>query len=170
MNYSIPEQLLTERMRLVKVDIAHWPELHQYYSDEQATKYTTGKPLTEGESWRIVACLIGHWQIHGYGPYTMLDRDTGEVIGVVGLWYPGDWPEPEMKWALLPACTGQGYAREAAVAVKGMVRDQLPHLSLISLIFEQNIPSRKLAESVGARFERMMEFRGKQAMVYRHSD
>lgn len=170
MEYKIPLQLDTSRVLLKKVDIEHWPALHKYYRDEQATLYTTGKALTEGESWRLIACMVGHWEIHGYGPYTMFERETGEVIGVTGLWFPGDWPEPEIKWALLPEYMGQGFAKEAAIAVQDMVRTSMPGLRLISLIVEQNLPSIKLAEAVGAQFERVMEFRGKQAMIYRHPE
>ena len=31
--------------------------MHGFYSDEIATKYTFGRALTEGESWRTVAGL-----------------------------------------------------------------------------------------------------------------
>lgn len=168
MKYKIPESLSTQRLEMKKVTIEHWPELHQYYSDVEGTRYTTGRALTEGESWRLVATLIGHWEIHGYGPYTLLEKETAKVLGVVGLWYPGDWPEPEIKWALLSRYTGQGYASEAVREVQAMAHQYLPELKLISLIFEKNLPSRQLAVAVGASFERTMMFRDKQAMVYRH--
>jgi RimJ/RimL family protein N-acetyltransferase len=35
-------------------------------------------------------------------------------LGTVGLWYPVDWPAPEIKWALIRKAWGKGYAREAA--------------------------------------------------------
>lgn len=168
MNYSIPESINTARLNLEKVTIEDWPSLHNFYKDVEATRYTTGHPLSEGESWRIVAALIGHWEIHGYGPYTLKLKDSGSVVGVVGLWYPGDWPEPEIMWSLVPGYSGKGYAREAAFAVRQMAAECLPQLHLISLIFEQNRASIRLAESLGATLEQRFLFRDKEALIYRH--
>ena len=168
MPYKIPQSIETDRLLMEKVDISHWQSLHRYYCDEAATRFTTGKALTEGESWRLVAALIGHWEIHGYGPYTLKLKQSSEVIGVVGLWYPGDWPEPEIKWALITEFAGQGYASEAARAVQLMATEFLPGLELISLIMNQNSASVRLAEAVGAEYEKTISFRGKEALVYRH--
>lgn len=168
MPYKVPEWISTSRLELVKVTIEDWPSLHNFYKDVEATRYTTGRPLSEGESWRIVAALIGHWEIHGYGPYTLKLKDSGTVVGVVGLWYPGDWPEPEIMWSLIPGFSGQGYAQEAALAVRHMAAEYLPELHLISLIFEQNLASRKLAEVLGATLETRFLFRDKEALIYRH--
>lgn len=168
MSYKIPTSLSTDRLILEKIAIDDWPALHHFYKDVEATRYTTGRPLSEGESWRIVAGLIGHWEIHGYGPYTVKLKDSGEVVGIVGLWYPGDWPEPEIMWSLIPSYSGKGYAGEAAVAVRELAGEHLPELHLISLIFEQNQASKKLALSVGATLERSFIFREKEALIYRH--
>jgi len=168
MPYKIPEWISTNRLDLVKVTIEDWPSLHDFYKDVEATRYTTGRPLSEGESWRIVAALIGHWEIHGYGPYTLKLKDSGTIVGIVGLWYPGDWPEPEIMWSLIPGFSGQGYAYEAALAVRTMAAELLPELHLISLIFEENMASRKLAESLEATLESRILFRDKEALIYRH--
>lgn len=168
MSYSVPCRVETQRLVLEKVQIDHWPSLHRYYADETGTRFTTGKALTEGESWRLVAALIGHWEIHGYGPYTLRRHSDDEIIGVCGLWYPGDWPEPEIKWALIREYIGHGYASEAARAVQRIAAQALPGLRLISLIVAENAPSIKLAEAVGAVFEKEQTFRGKVARIYRH--
>ncbi|RTE65785.1 N-acetyltransferase [Amphritea opalescens] len=168
MPYKIPQSLTTERLTLTKISIDDWPALHQFYKDIESTRYTTGRPLSEGESWRIVAALIGHWEIHGHGPYTLKLKDSNTVVGIVGLWYPGDWPEPEIMWSLIPGYSGKGYATEGAIAVREMAATYLPELRLISLIFEQNAASRKLALSLGATLEREFSFRDKTALIYRH--
>lgn len=168
MTYKIPTQIETDRLQLCKLHIDHWPALHRYYADPEGTRYTTGKPLTEGESWRLVAALIGHWEIHGYGPYCLIRQSDAAVLGVCGLWFPGDWPEPEIKWALIDEYTGQGYASEAARAVQQVAARNLPDLHLISLIVAENGPSIQLAEAVGAEYEKDLEFRGKIARIYRH--
>ncbi len=169
MNYRIPERLETPRLILRLFKENDWMDLHALYSDPECTRYTLQRTLTEGESWRTMATMIGHWQIHGYGPYAVEEKSSGKVIGPVGLWYPNDWPEPEIKWALARAWWGHGYASEAARAVKHVAAVLFPDRPPISLIFADNEPSKRLAIAIGAVFEKEIEFRGVSAHIFRHS-
>ena len=89
---------------------------------------------------------------------------------MVGLWYPNDWPEPEIKWALIRRYWGRGFASEAALAVRKMAAEFIPELSLISFINSDNLPSIKLAKAIGAIFEKEVEFRGGKWHIYRHAN
>ncbi len=169
MNYLIPEKIETQRLVLRTFREDDWSDLHRLYSDPECTRYTIGRTLTEGESWRAMAGMIGHWQLRGYGPYAVEEKSTGKVTGPVGLWYPHDWPEPEIKWALSGSYWGKGYASEAVRAVKRMVAEHIPELSPISLIYAENERSIRLALAVGAKFEKKIEFRGSTAHIYRHA-
>ena len=168
MIYKIPEQITTSRLKLRFFKENDWQDLHEYYSDEKCMRYTVGRALKDWESWRAVATMMGHWQIKGFGPYAMEDLNTGKVIGPVGMWYPLEWPEPEIKWGLARAYWGQGYAKEAADAVRIMAIEHVPEYDMISLISKGNINSIKLAESIGAVFEKTIAFRDGEASVYRH--
>jgi RimJ/RimL family protein N-acetyltransferase len=168
MQFLVPERLETERLILRQFRNEDWRDLHLYYSDPEATKYTVGRAFTEGETWRAMCSMLGHWQIHGYGPYAVEERATGTVLGPVGFWYPNDWPSPEIKWALAASYWGRGFAAEAARAVQQAGRRHLPEIALISLILSANEPSKRLAVAVGARFESEIEFRGQRASIYRH--
>ena len=169
MKYLIPERVETERLILRCFKEEDWSDLHQLYSDPLCTEYTIARALTKGESWRTMATMIGHWQIRGYGPYALEDKTTGKVMGPVGLWYPNDWPEPEIKWALSRAYWGLGYASEAARQVKKIAAEYLPEISLISLIYPDNQPSIELAKAIGATFEKEIAFRGHIAHIFRHT-
>lgn len=164
----VPTTLETARLTLRPFRHEDWPALHAYYSDADATRYTVGRAFTEAESWRAMAGMAGHWMLRGFGPYCVEERDSGSVLGVAGLWYPNDWPEPEIKWALARPYWGRGFASEAARAVQAMAARYLPDLHLISLIHEENEASMRLAEAVGATFEREVDFRGSTARIYRH--
>lgn len=166
----IPLALESERMLLRLPAEGDWKALHAYYGDAESVRYTVGTALTEAQTWRTLAGVVGHWAWRGYGPYTLLDKDDGTVLGIGGLWFPNDWPEPEIKWALVPAVRGQGYAVEAARAVRAMAREHLPGTRLISLIAEGNVASERVALSAGARLERQIEWRGGRALIYRHPD
>ena len=102
------------------------------------------------------------------GPYAVVGKAGDTLLGVVGLWYPNDWPEPEIKWALARRHWGRGFASEAAREVQSLARAHVPDVSLISLIHPDNGPSIRVAEAIGARFEREFRLRDVDCRIYRH--
>lgn len=168
MKYLVPEEVQTERLVLRQFNDADWQDLHAYYSSEQAITYTVGRVFSEGDTWRAMSSMLGHWQLRGYGPYALEEKSSGRVIGICGFWFPNDWPEPEIKWALSPEFWGKGYASEAARAVQKVGREYLPDISLISFINENNQASIELAKAVGAKFDKAVPFRGATWHIYRH--
>ena len=169
MKYLIPDKIESNRLILRIFKEADWRDLHHYYSDIECTRYTLGQALTEGETWRTMAGMIGHWTMRGYGPYALQEKKSGKVIGISGLWYPNDWPELEIKWGLIKSYQGKGFASEAARRIKVMTKEFLPQTSLISLIHSKNEASIKLALSIGCRFEKKIKFRENIWSIYRHT-
>lgn len=166
--FTIPVLLETERLRLRTFVDSDWQGLHEHFSDAECTRYTYRRALTEAATWRALASMAGHWLLRGYGPYAVEEKSSGAVIGTVGPWYPIEWPEPEIKWALSRRFWGKGYASEAARAVQRMAHEHMPGLALISLIDSRNAASIRLALSVGATLERELEFAGSPFHLYRH--
>ena len=167
-DHLIPERIETDRLILRTFKNDDWKDLYPYYSDPECMRYTIGRTLTEGETWRTMAGMIGHWVLRGYGPYALEEKSSNKVIGVSGLWFPNDWPEAEIKWGLVKHYHGNGFAKEAAGKIKQIAKQFLPQLSLISLIRCGNEASIKLALSLGCTLEREIEFRGETCNIYRH--
>ena len=168
MKYYIPESLETKRLLLRIPEERDWEELYAYYSDEDCMKYTSRRAHTEGETWRVVAMMRGHWEFRKFGPYVLELKSTGAIVGVAGMWYPNEWPEPEIKWGVLPNYQRNGFAREAAEKVRETAAENIPDLKLISLIDKGNQASIALALSMGCDKERDFELRGILCSVYRH--
>lgn len=168
MTFIAPEHIETPRLLLRQFKEADWQDLHNYYSSPEATQFTVGRAFTEGETWRTLCSMIGHWQLRGYGPYAIEEKASGTVIGTAGFWYPNDWPEPEIKWALSPDYWGKGFASEAARAVQKVALLCFPDKPLISFIHGDNKASIQLALAVGAELEQEVEFRGGHWHIYRH--
>ncbi len=169
MNFLVPTELETERLLLRQFRESDLRDLHAYYSDPVATKFTGGPSLTETDTWYRICSMIGHWQIRGYGPYAVEEKISATVLGPVGFWYPNDWPEPEIKWALAAQHCGKGFAKEAAIAVHSAGRTFMPEIKLISLIHPDNLPSIQLALAVGAHFEKTIDYEDGPYNIYRHS-
>lgn len=169
MSFLIPSSLETERLKLRLFLEKDWDDLHEMFKDEECVRYTVKTPLTHWQTWRTLASYLGHWQLRGYGPYAVEEKSSGRMMGPVGLWYPGDWPEPEIKWSLAREFWGKGYASEAATAVKEMVFENLKTNRLISLIFSKNQKSKSLAERIGGKYEKTIPFRDISADIFVYS-
>ena len=113
MTHKIPESIESARLMLAMPQAEDWPALHAYYSDAECARYTFQQPLPESETQRVVGSLVRHWERKGYGPYVVREKQSAAVVGLVGLWFPSEWPETEIKWAIVREHWGKGYASEA---------------------------------------------------------
>lgn len=168
MRYQIPETLETPRLHLRKFALGDWEDLCVVWRDPDCTRYTLGQPAPDWLTWRLMSGLVGHWELRGYGPYAAVEKSSGRAMGPVGLWYPGDWPEPECQFSLGKAYWGKGYATEAAEAVLRMTEAHLPWTRLISMIAPENTASMALSRRLGGKLEKTIPFRDDKAnvMVY----
>ncbi|QGX99618.1 N-acetyltransferase [Roseovarius faecimaris] len=113
------------------------------------TRYMGG-PFSRAAAWDHCAVQIGHWAIRGYGLFTICLKGTDEAIGDAGLICPGGYHEPELGWGLWsPAHEGQGFAHEAALAVRAHAYRDLGWSTLISYIDPDNARSIALAKRLG---------------------
>lgn len=100
---------------------------------------------------------------YGYGPYRVALRDTGEAIGICGLFRREGLPDPDIGFAFLPGFVGRGFGGEAARAVVGHARDTLGLPRLTAIVSPGNAPSIALIEKLGLRFERMICLSGSES-------
>lgn len=109
--------------------------------------------------WWSIATIIGHWHLHGYGLFAVVERSSGQTVGLVGPWFPKGWPEPELSWHLMEPGRGKGYASEAAQCVLNWLFTEADWNSIVSYIPEGNDASVALARRIGAQPENTVSFR-----------
>lgn len=110
-----------------------------------------GKPQDRAQSWRIMAMIVGHWQLRGHGMFVVEEKATGAFVGRAGPWMPEGWPGFEIGWAVSLAYRGKGYATEAAYFAGLWAFETLKLERVISLINVANEPSQKVAVRLGER-------------------
>jgi len=93
---------------------------------------------------------------HGFGMYAVQRRDTGALIGNCGLVRREGLAGPDLGYALLPDHCGQGYAREAALAVIADARTRLGLAELRAIVDPGNAASIGLLRTLGFASERML--------------
>ena len=110
---------------------------------------SVGGPYSRAQAFEQLCSIVGHWHLRGYGRWMVADRETDAPLGIVGLYYPEDWPEPELAWSLFEAAEGRGIAFEAAQAARDYAYDIMGWSTAISLIDPANSRSVALARRMG---------------------
>lgn len=141
--------LTSERLTLRGPDARDVDAMAQFYASDRSS--FVGGPLSRDLAWRQLATEIGHWTLKGFGRWTVTETATGATVGMVGLWAPEGWPEPEIGWDLFDGFEGKGYATEAAQTARAYAYDILGWSTAISLVAPGNEGSARVALRLGAR-------------------
>lgn len=160
--------LETERLILRAPQAADADTYVAFYASDRSRHM--GGPLAPALAWRSHAAAIGHWVMRGFGMFVVTLKSSGAVLGRVGPWFPADWPEPEIGWAIwAPEAEGKGYAFEAAQATRDHAFRVLRWTTAVSYIDPANARSVALAERLGARLDPAAPVPFDQpTLVYRH--
>jgi RimJ/RimL family protein N-acetyltransferase len=159
--------LATARLRLRLPDAGDLEPLAALNADPAVARYLgNGAPLDRLGSWRQLAAFIGHWAMLGHGFFAVERRSDGAFLGRVGLLEPATWPGLEIAWAIAPAHWGEGYATEAAAAVRDWAFSTLGKPRLISLIDPGNRASIRVAEKIGEREAGTAEILGRSVRLF----
>lgn len=165
MMINIPE-VETERLVLKAPSIENLPAMNTFFASQRSR--FVGGPCDEGEVWRGLLRTLGHWAVRGYGFWHVEEKASGAWIGYTGFLYHIEWPEPELGWGVAEAFEGKGYMYEAAMGARAAGARLFGLNGVISLIDPENTRSRKLAERMGAQFEREAQVKGYDCHIYRH--
>ena len=144
--------LQTERLILRPPDGGDAEVLAVMHQEPEALKYVLGGVPPGGGvemAWRNIAMLIGHWHLRGFGPWIVVEKSSGEVVGRVGLWQPAGWPGCELNWLVRSAWGNRGLGTEAASEALRWAFQQPQIDRVISLIQPDNVKSIRIAEKIG---------------------
>jgi ribosomal-protein-alanine N-acetyltransferase len=124
-----------------------------------------GSTLTPAKTKAWIEKALARWKADGFGHF-VIEKDR-KVIGRAGflVWDPDEWKTGtlaelgdhaaiELGWMLAQEHWGNGYATEAATALRNYGFKELKFERLISLIMHGNDASVKVAERLGARYVR----------------
>ncbi|WP_313198015.1 GNAT family N-acetyltransferase [Rhizobium sp.] len=162
---SIPV-IETDRLRLRAPNMADWSLYAAFMASDRAAHM--GGPFTKAAAWGMFCHDVAQWQLMGHGSLMIDKRVDGTSIGQVGINAGPLFPEHELGWLLYPGSEGQGYALEAAAALRNWGFNVLGLTTLVSYIHRDNDKSRRLAERLGALLDETAERHDPEDIVYRH--
>ena len=141
--------------------------LFELYQDKELIRYTEPLLEYEDEGNKQRAYMDHMYRYFGYGMWLVFSKDTGELIGRAGLEHRQiydscrttidkdaykEWEQEtviELGYLIKTKYQGQGIATEVCQAILQYAKEEHGIEALNCFIEEGNIPSVKLAESLG---------------------
>lgn len=158
------------------------PAAAELLTDPEVMRFLGGDVVPREDHAAVVEKWRERWNVNGMGPFLIETRRDGRFLGRAGIvvWDSRTWThttvaeagqfaQPELGWALVRAAWGNGYATEAARAVRAWAREDRNVGRLISLIAPDNLASRRVAQRLGALpTASVMLFDARDADVWEH--
>lgn len=120
------------------------------YEDPGITRYMDPFCLEPAREREYVRKYIEKvYEFYGYGVWSVVWKESGEVIGRVGFSNPGQEDGlPEMGYMIARPWQGKGIAREVCCAVLEYAKEELSFETVEVIVDERNLPSLNLAEKL----------------------
>lgn len=139
----------TKRLVLRPMRESDFDSLYRIFTDVNVMTAFDHPPFTREQMLRWLKRNLDHQDEYGYGLFAVILKETGGLIGDCGLEQMEDMGAAELGYDFRSDFWNQGYATEAAIAVRDYAFDVLGLPQLISLIRVGNHASKRVAEKVG---------------------
>jgi ribosomal-protein-alanine N-acetyltransferase len=159
--------LTTGRLTFREMVVEDLDFLHSMLGDPEVMRFYP-QVFDRGGSQDWLDRAMARQERDGHSFWLVAYKRTGEPIGQVGLINQevDGVVEAEIGYMLARHQWRNGYAREAAVAVRDYAFNQLGKQRVISLIRPVNIPSQRVALSYGAKPEKLVRWRDYEHLVF----
>lgn len=157
----------TDRLLIRRVSPDDHEALTGVFGNAEVMRFGDG-PQTAEWVCEWLHRAVESYERRGYGPWAVVEKSRGEVIGYCGLFFFPDVngrPEIEIGYRLARASWGLGYATEAVIAARDYGFNVLGLTRLIAIIDPENTASIRVAEKAGMRYEQDVMLAG-----YTHPD
>lgn len=167
---TLVPHITTERLLLREARRADFPAFASIMMDPE--RPLPPGPVDAKTAWRIFEAGMGAWMIDGVGFWMMEERATGAVVGSIGGFRreprtgPDDTDDVELGWSLVRAFRGRGMATEAGRAMVEHLFATTKPPRVIAHIDHDNPSSIRVAEKLGMRYEREVDFYGERLRRY----
>lgn len=131
-------------------------------------RWDHGEPVTRHDAWLDFCEMTAGWYWRGTGVLTITDT-AGTVLGFTLLNHEFGDPELELGWMLTAEAEGQGFATEAAAALRDWATSHLGVTAPVSYVDPDNTRSAATARRLGATRDATAEAAiGHACHAYRH--
>lgn len=159
-------EILTGRLLLRPFEARDFEAHAAICADPEVMQYIRAGALSRVDAWWQMARYMGHWQLRGFGLWAVVERATDRLVGHLGFLEPEGGEGFEIGWALARESWGRGYALEGVRAALDHAFTALGRDRVLCVIRPENERSIRLAERLGAEYEREIVDSGRRLLVY----
>lgn len=156
--------LTTPRLTLRPYRIEDFEPVAAFLASERAQ--TMHGPFSREAAWAWFTNNVAQWSLYGYGGLMIEVR--GRTVGQVSINSGPQFPEPELGWFLFEGNEGQGYATEAARALREFAYESAGLETIVTYCTPENRSSIAVAERLGAIADAEAPRPAESILVYRH--
>ena len=126
---------------------------HAHFTHPAIEGWLRPPPLPPFEQKVLDELVVGdcaHWSDHGFGPWVLIEKESGAFAGRGGLAWTSieGTARVELPWSIEPRLHGRGLATEAATAAVEWARE-LRLEEVVALILPTNLASQRVARKAG---------------------
>jgi ribosomal-protein-alanine N-acetyltransferase len=169
--YQYPKGLESERLVTRKLTLDDIPVWSGFFITPETTEFLKAQVLEtpEASAYKWLDRQLNRYKNHQYGHQAILDKHSGEFLGMAGLIQQeiDGVREIEVGYHVLREHWGKGYATEAAKIFFDYGFKQGISDSIISMIDVNNVRSQRVAEKNGLKRESQIRYKDLDILVYR---
>jgi RimJ/RimL family protein N-acetyltransferase len=139
----------TGRLMMRPVAWEDLPDLRALKSDPEVFAVMLGGVRTAAQVAEDLAEDVAFWGAHGVGMWAVREAGSEAFLGYVGLHERPDGRGIALRFALVTASQGRGYASEAAAAALRFAHERAGLQRIIAVARENNFASRMVLGSIG---------------------
>lgn len=159
----------TDRLLLRPLSLEDVEAMAPMYADPEVMAFIGGVKTRE-ETVERITLIMSLFSDQGFGLLGVVEKSSGSLLGRAGLIVQQveGAREVELAYGLKREAWGQGYATEAITAVRTWGFRRLPEPRFVSLVHAANLRSVRVAERLGARHDRDVDYQGQCVRLYVH--
>lgn len=157
----------TERLILCRFDMSDAEYFYELNKDPEVMKYTADRVFESVEESAELIRNYKEYEKTGFGRWTVVLRETNEVLGWCGLKYIESVQEVDLGYRLFRKYWNKGYATEASNASLEIGFVQYGVDLIVGRTMTDNLPSRRVLEKIGMTYWKEFDFEEHPGVYYR---
>jgi [ribosomal protein S5]-alanine N-acetyltransferase len=139
----------TERLVLREFASADAAGFFELNADPHVLRYTGDAPFRDIAAAQAFIEAYDAYTRHGFGRWSVYERESGDYIGFCGLAYRADRDEVDVGFRLRRDCWGRGYATEAASAALRLGFERFGLTRIVGRAMRDNAASHQVLRKLG---------------------
>lgn len=148
---GLPWDILeTKRCRVREMTVEDVDSFYRIYAEPSITEYMEDLSADRDKEIANIKDYIEKiYAFYGYGMWTVLEKESGAVIGRAGISWRAGYDVPELGFVIGVPWQGKGFAYEVCEAILRYAKEELAIKQVQALVQKGNEKSLRLCEKLG---------------------